>query len=103
MKQDELMYAVATGIFLAIIGVMTLIFVLWLYSPLLIPLALTAQSFVVLYPDLPFAFAMGIYFFGVIIYLLGKFLIWLVDLFLEWRIKVRKSRLTNLRKDPDHF
>ena len=100
MKQDELTTAIATGIFVAIIGVMTLIFALWLFSPLLIPLALDAQSFVVLHPRETLAFSLA---YPVLIYLLVQLLIWLEDRRLEWRIKVRKSRLTNLRKDPDHF
>ena len=103
MKQSELTTAISTGIFLAIIGVMTLIFVLWLFSPLLIPLALDVQSFAVLHPREILAylvFLAALVYVGFMIYSLVQLLIWLVDRFFEWRIKVRKSRLTNLKKDP---
>ena len=47
MKQNELEAAISAGIFWGVIGVLTLIFVLWLFSPLLIPLAFAAQIYVI--------------------------------------------------------
>ena len=46
MEQHELEAAIAAGIFKGVLGVLALIFVLWLASPLLIPLAFAAQIYV---------------------------------------------------------
>ena len=47
MEQHELEAAIASGIFKGFLGLLALIFTLWLFSPLLIPLAFTAQIYAI--------------------------------------------------------
>ena len=47
VQNTKIRAAISAGIFWGVIGVLTLIFVLWLFSPLLIPLAFAAQIYVI--------------------------------------------------------
>jgi len=47
MQRYELEAAIASGVFKGVLGVLTLIFILWLFSPFLIPLAFGAQIYLI--------------------------------------------------------
>ena len=44
MSRNELQIAIASGIFFGVLGVLGVIFLIWIYSPLLTPLAYTLQD-----------------------------------------------------------